>query len=129
MAGVLLPFGGAAVALVLARTLLREHRVARAVLLGVGVLLGLLWPGSIPSPRGPTSMARATRSWSTSRQYVMPYARGLASWWTLLEVRGYSWADIPSRAISEFLQYQRTGDLPSVVRVGPDSVWLAPSSV
>lgn len=60
---------------------------------------------------------------------VQAYARGLAAWWRLLQDRGYQWKSVPGSAVSEFLRFLRTGDLPSVTRVGPEPCWLAPASV
>ncbi|XAS76042.1 tyrosine-type recombinase/integrase [Dermatophilaceae bacterium Sec6.4] len=69
------------------------------------------------------------RTSQASPHTVQAYARGMAAWWSLLEDRRYDWADIPSGAMSEFLRYLRTGDLPSVSRVGADPTWLSPASV
>lgn len=69
------------------------------------------------------------RSDKASPHTVQAYARGLASWWTLLADQSLDWRDFPTGAFASFLAYLRTGDLPSVRRVGPDPVWLAPASV
>lgn len=60
---------------------------------------------------------------------INAYARGLASWFTLLEDGGWDWRDFPTSTFGAFLHYLRTGDLPSVRRIGPPGVWLAESSV
>ena len=60
---------------------------------------------------------------------VQAYARGLSSWWCLLADQGLDWRDFPTGAFGSFLAYLRTGDLPSVRRVGPEPTWLAPASV
>lgn len=60
---------------------------------------------------------------------VQAYARGLAAWWTFLADQGLDWRDFPTTAFGAFLGYLRTGDLPSVARVGPEPRWLGPSSV
>lgn len=65
----------------------------------------------------------------SSPNTVQAYARGLAAWWTLLEDQKLDWRDFPTTTFGEFLAYLRTGDLPSVRRVGPEPVWLGPASV
>lgn len=69
------------------------------------------------------------RADQASPNTVQAYARGLASWWTLLEDQQLDWRDFPTGAFGSFLAYLRTGDLPSVRRVGPEPIWLAPASL
>lgn len=72
---------------------------------------------------------RFLRTDGASPHTVQAYARGLAAWWTLLADLQQDWRDFPTDTFGAFLRYLRTGDLPSVCRVGPDPVWLAPASV
>lgn len=69
------------------------------------------------------------RADGSSPHTVQAYARGLAAWWDLLADLGHGWDDFPTAAFGQFLTYLRTGDLPSVTRVGPTPAWLAPATV
>ncbi|MFC0359108.1 tyrosine-type recombinase/integrase [Kytococcus schroeteri] len=60
---------------------------------------------------------------------VQAYARGLAAWFTLLGDGQWDWTDFPTFLFGTFLTYLRTGDLPSVARIGPPGVWLSEASV
>ncbi len=81
-------------------------------------------------PIGPVEEYLAfLRTDGSSPHTVQAYARGLAAWWDLLADLGHDWDDFPTAAFGEFLVYLRTGDLPSVSRVGPTPGWLAPATV
>lgn len=81
-------------------------------------------------PIGPIEQYLAfLRDDQASPHTVQAYARGLASWWILLVDQDLDWRDFPTGAFGSFLAYLRTGDLPSVARVGPEPTWLAPASV
>ncbi|MBT9257731.1 site-specific integrase [Phycicoccus sp. KQZ13P-1] len=81
-------------------------------------------------PIGPVEEYLAfLRADQASPHTVQAYARGLAAWWDLLADQDLDWRDFPTGAFGSFLAYLRTGDLPSVRRVGPEPTWLAPASV
>lgn len=69
------------------------------------------------------------RAVEVSPHTVQAYARGLAAWWQLLADRGDDWTAPTIAALSDLVRYLRTGDLPSVARVGAPPGWLAPRSV
>lgn len=81
-------------------------------------------------PIGPVEEYLAfLRADQASPHTVQAYARGLAAWWDLLADQDLDWRDFPTGAFGSFLAYLRTGDLPSVRRVGAEPTWLAPASV
>lgn len=68
------------------------------------------------------------RAGEVSPHTLKAYCYGLANWWTLLADLDADWTAPPADAVGQFLGYLRTGDLPSVRRVGVEPSWLAPRS-
>lgn len=66
---------------------------------------------------------------SAAANTVRAYAQALACWWSVLEDTGAPWDDFTLPVYIGFVDYLRTGRLPSVPMIGEQPSWLSDASV